>query len=84
MQPGNVRDPTGVGSKSPSSYGKHVTGEVDMVLQCWIGCFIVAIDDVGVKRLGEKGEIDTRTSKIYESTPFQYRAIRGLLVGKNW
>ena len=55
-----------------------------MVLQCWIGCFIVAIDDVGAKRLGEKGEIDTRTRKIYESTPFQYRAVWGFLVGENW
>lgn len=48
-----------------------------MVLQCWIGCFIVAIDDVGAKRLGEKGEIDTRTRKIYESKPFQCRNYLG-------
>lgn len=54
-----------------------------MALQCWIGCFIVAIDDVGARRLGEKGEIDTRTRKIYESKPFQYRTVWGFLVGKN-
>jgi|GEM_PF-5266978 len=54
-----------------------------MVLQCWIGCFIVPIEDVGAKRLGEKGEIDIRTSKIYESKPFQYRTVWGFLVGKN-